>query len=100
MAEPSATLASHPPGETPKSANERHLLQNMSLNRVEDFSIADVGSWDKGQRLLFFPRVMPHTLPKRARSVRPSKVVPKPFSKKLFQHPSKAKLKTAAKSLT
>src|ERR1035437_928908 len=42
MAEPSATLASHPPGETPKSANERHLLQNMSLNRVEDFSIADV----------------------------------------------------------
>src|ERR1035437_364790 len=43
MAEPSATLASHPPGETPKSANERHLLQNMSLNRVEDFSIADVG---------------------------------------------------------
>jgi hypothetical protein len=27
----------------PKSANERHLLQNMSLNRVEDFFIADVG---------------------------------------------------------
>jgi hypothetical protein len=37
------TLASHPPGESPKSANARHLLQNMSLNRVEDFFIADVG---------------------------------------------------------
>jgi hypothetical protein len=36
-------LASHPPGESPKSANARHLLQNMSLNRVEDFFIADVG---------------------------------------------------------
>jgi hypothetical protein len=38
------TLASHPPGESPKSANARDLLQNMSLNRVEDFFIADVGS--------------------------------------------------------
>jgi hypothetical protein len=38
------TLASHPPGESPKSANASHLLQNMSLNRVEDFFIADVGS--------------------------------------------------------
>jgi hypothetical protein len=37
------TLASHPPGESPKSANARDLLQNMSLNRVEDFFIADVG---------------------------------------------------------
>src|SRR5277367_6755816 len=43
MAEPSVTLASHPPGESPKSANARHLLQNMSLNRVQDFFIADVG---------------------------------------------------------
>src|ERR1700683_3881036 len=39
----SVTLASHPPGESSKSANARHLLQNMSLNRVEDFFIADVG---------------------------------------------------------
>jgi hypothetical protein len=39
------TLASHPPGESPKSANARHLLQNMSLNRVEDFFIADVGMY-------------------------------------------------------
>jgi hypothetical protein len=38
------TLASHPPGESPKSANASHLLQNMSLNRVEDFFIADVGT--------------------------------------------------------
>jgi hypothetical protein len=38
------TLASHPPGESPKSANARDLLQNMSLNRVEDFFIADVGT--------------------------------------------------------
>jgi hypothetical protein len=38
------TLASHPPGESPKSANASHLLQNMSLNRIEDFFIADVGS--------------------------------------------------------
>jgi hypothetical protein len=38
------TLASHPPGESPKSANARDLLQNMSLNRVEDFFIADVGN--------------------------------------------------------
>jgi hypothetical protein len=37
------TLASHPPDESPKSANASHLLQNMSLNRVEDFFIADVG---------------------------------------------------------
>jgi hypothetical protein len=28
---------------SPKSANALHLLQNMRLNRVEDFFIADVG---------------------------------------------------------
>jgi len=33
----------HPPGESPKSANARYLFQNMSLNRVGDFFIADLG---------------------------------------------------------
>jgi hypothetical protein len=45
------TLASHPPGESPKSANARDLLQNMSLNRVEDFFIADVGLDSRRKRI-------------------------------------------------
>jgi hypothetical protein len=43
-AELSATLPSHPPGEWPTSANERYLLQKLSLFRVEAFFIADVGN--------------------------------------------------------
>src|SRR3984893_17805301 len=34
MAELSATPPSHPPGEWPTSANERYLLQKLSLIRV------------------------------------------------------------------
>src|ERR1035437_10248904 len=36
-------LSSHPPGESPKSANERHLLQNKSLFRVAESFSTDVG---------------------------------------------------------
>jgi hypothetical protein len=35
---------SHPPGEWPTSANERYLLQKLSLFRVAAFFIADVGN--------------------------------------------------------
>src|ERR1700724_2376992 len=44
MAELSATPPSHPPGEWPTSANERYLLQKLSLFRVAAFFIADVGN--------------------------------------------------------
>ena len=43
-AELSATPPSHPPGEWPTSANERYLLQKLSLIRVAAFFIADVGN--------------------------------------------------------
>jgi mRNA-degrading endonuclease RelE of RelBE toxin-antitoxin system len=43
-AELSATPPSHPPGEWPTSANERYLLQKLSLFRVAAFFIADVGN--------------------------------------------------------
>ena len=35
---------SHPPGEWPTSANERYLLQKLSLFRVAAFFVADVGN--------------------------------------------------------
>jgi hypothetical protein len=44
MAELPATPPSHPPGEWPTSANERCLLQKLSLFRVAAFFIADVGN--------------------------------------------------------
>ena len=43
-AELSATPPSHPPGEWPTSANERYLLQKLSLFRVAAFFLADVGN--------------------------------------------------------
>ena len=43
-AELSATPPSHPPGEWPTSANERYLLQKLSLIRDAAFFIADVGN--------------------------------------------------------
>ena len=43
-AELSATPPSHPPGEWPTSANERYLLQKLSLFRVAAFFIADIGN--------------------------------------------------------
>jgi NAD binding domain of 6-phosphogluconate dehydrogenase len=44
MAELSATPPSHPRGEWPTSANERYLLQKLSLFRVAAFFIALVGN--------------------------------------------------------
>ena len=64
------TLASHPPGESPKSANACHLLQNMSLNRVEDFFIADVGDSSLRAR-----RLPPDNIRAAIRRFRPYPVV-------------------------
>jgi hypothetical protein len=80
-----------------KKRRERCSRNPLIVNRLEKKREGTLGTKVRGCSFL---RVMPHTLPKRARSVRASKIAPKPLSKKLFQHTSKTKLKTAAKSLT